>query len=232
MFIARSLGCLQKLWICFTCFLKLCNCLWWLDLHTKHAAFSCFSLFFLTCWNNVAVYCYCFRCRVILLNLPRHSWLPISYQRICWEILLRNPVIFNHCTVLITAFALFQDPFSGCQVLNQYQGIIQKEQTQHEFTSLCPGRSCQSFFFQLKLWNEICEVALISKAVASLFHQRKSAGEKKNVWTSYFRLRAWKPGILKIGKGCIQSYSHIRVTEVCSVPWKGGDELDREYKDL
>ena len=44
-----------------------------------------------------------------------------------------------------------------------------------------------AFSFQLILWNEPCDVALISKAVASLFHHRKSA-RKKNRLAFYFRV--------------------------------------------
>lgn len=125
------------------------------------------------------------------------NWLPILFQSVCWWILLRNPSLFYDCAILISVAVIYLEPFSRCQSLvqssNQYN--CEKEQTQHGFTYLCPGRSWQ-FFFQLKLWNEMCEVALISKVVASFFCQRKSA--EKKVWTCYFRLHSWKPVYWKL----------------------------------
>lgn len=87
----------------------------------------------------------------------------------------RCPLIFCYGAILIKATAMHREPFKGCQGLER-KAPDQYQATTYEGTKLTPGLrlhlSAVSFFLRPQLWNLTCEVALISKAVASPFGYR------------------------------------------------------------
>ena len=117
------------------------------------------------------------------------NWLPILFKSLCWWILWRNPFIFYYTAILITTVAIYHEPLSRGQGLIQSSQSIsnnnvkrKKSKLIYNFVSLHVLAVFFFFFFfftQLKLWNEMDEVALIPKAVASLFCQRKICRKKK-----------------------------------------------------
>lgn len=113
------------------------------------------------------------------------NWLPILFKSLCWWILWKNPFIFYYTAILITAVAIHHEPLSRDQGLVQSsQSISSNNVKRPNSTWIYISVSLQvlaAFFFspQLKLWNEMDEVALIPKAVASLFRQRKICRKKK-----------------------------------------------------
>lgn len=87
----------------------------------------------------------------------------------------RYALIFRYGAILIKASATHREPFKGCQGLGR-NAPDQYQATSYEGTKLMPGLhlhlSAVSFFLRPQLWNGTCEVALISKAVASPFSYR------------------------------------------------------------
>lgn len=112
------------------------------------------------------------------------NWLPILFKSLCWWILWKNPFIFYYTAILITAVAIHHEPLSRDQGLVQSSQSISSNNVKRPNSTwiyICVLTGLGGLFFspQLKLWNEMDEVALIPKAVASLFRQRKICRKKK-----------------------------------------------------